>query len=313
MRELLHSTTAYKLYAMDAKAGSVAHTTLILFPDEGYLRTLLKECAKAFFCAQEGGRVANLIEKESFADCMILPAAGEKLTAESAAAVIEESLMRPVEGEKKLFVLDRFHLAAPLVQNKLLKVLEEPPAGAYFLLGATAEHSVLPTVLSRAKKFSVSPFTEEEIEGALGRGHAQGEGIREAAAASGGIYSVAEELLSGGGEDFRLAEQFLAGENVAVLCRNIGERKEKRSFFAALKLVLRDLMFLSTGQEKYCARRTQEMKRLAGEYPAGVILSAIGFVTEAEKEIQFNANPGQAALAVSLRIQKEREKWQKLS
>ena len=312
MKELLHSTTAYRQLLSDARAGTAAHTSLVIFPDEGYLRALLKECAKAFFLAEEGSRVAALIEKESFADCLILPQEGEKITVELAAQVIDESLLRSVEGGNKLFVLDRFHLAAPLVQNKLLKVLEEPPAGVYFLLGATAEHSVLPTVLSRAKKFAVPPFTEKQIEDALRRGHDRESGVREAAAASGGIYSVAEDLLSGGGEDFRLAEQFLAGENVEALCRAVGERKEKRSFFAALKLVLRDLMFLSAGQARYCARTTEEMKRLAKKYPAGVILSAIGFVTEAEKEIGFNANPGQAAFAVRLRMQKELEKWQKL-
>lgn len=312
MKTLLHSTIAYRLLSADAKAGNAAHTSLVLFPDGKYLRSLLKECAKAFFCGEEG-RTANLIEKESYADCMILPAEGEKFTADLAVKVIEESLLRPVEGDKKLFVLDNFHSAAPLVQNKLLKVLEEPPEGVYFLLGATAEHAVLPTVLSRAKKISVPPFSEKEIADALSRGHVRETGIKEAAAASGGIYSVAEDLLAGGGEDFRLAEQFLAGENVEVLCRAVGERKEKGAFFAALKLVLRDLMFLTAGQERYCARNTAEMKRLAGTYPTGVLLSAIGFVTEAEKEIQFNANAGQAALVVFLKIQKERKKWQRLS
>ncbi len=313
MKELLHSTTAYRRIREDAQGDSLSHTMLVLFPDEGYLRLLLKECAKAFFGAEEGSRTAMLIDKESFADCMILPPEGEKLTAESASSVVEESLLRPVEGARKLFVFDCFHLAAPLVQNKLLKLLEEPPDGVYFLLGATAEHAVLPTVLSRAKKFSVPPFTEKQIEDVLGRGHAREEGIREAAAASGGIVSVAEGLLAGGGEDFRLAEQFLAGEGVETLCRAIGERKERRAFFAALKLVLRDMLFLSAGQKQFCARKTQEITRLAEEYPAGVILSAIGFVTEAEKEIGFNANPGQAAFSVYLRMQKEKERWQKLS
>ncbi|MBR7186050.1 MAG: hypothetical protein IKD43_00920 [Clostridia bacterium] len=312
MKQLLRSTTAYKLFVADAMCASTAHTTLIVFPDEKYLRMLLKECAKAFFLAKEGSRVEALIERESFQDCMILPAMGEKLTADTASALIEESALRPLEGDKKLFVLDAFENVTPLVQNKLLKVLEEPPRGVYFLLGATAEHALLPTVLSRAKRYVVPPFSEEAIEGALKRGRVQGAELREAAAASGGIYSVAESLLAGGGEEFRLAEAFLAQRDVEKLCRALGERKEGKAFLAAVKLVLRDLMLLAAGQEHYCARKTAEMQRLAAEYPVGALLAAIGFVTDAERELQFNANVGQAALVLALRIREEKIKWQKL-
>ncbi len=311
MKTLLRSTTAYKLFSADVQKGSCAHTTLVVFPDEAYLRDLLKECAKAFFLGDE--RICSLIERESFSDCIIYPERGGKLTVQNASDIVDESLLRPVEGDKKLFVLDGFHSASVLVQNKLLKVLEEPPEGVFFLLGAIAEQSVLPTVLSRSKRLAVSPFSEEAIEEALRRGHAGESGLKEAAVASGGIYSVAEAMLGGGGEDFRLAEQFLEGRDVEKLCRAIGERKEKKLFFAALKSTLRDLTFLAAGQEKYCSRKTEKMKALVREYPCGALLAAVGFVGDAEKEIQFNANAGQAAFALYLRLQKEKEKWKKLS
>ncbi len=310
MKKLIRSTTAYSLFSADAARGNCAHTTLILFPDAKYLRAFLTECAVAFFCAPEGSREALLIAKEAYADCLFFPAAGEKLTADDASRIIDESLLHPVEGTKKLFVVEGIDAAAPLVQNKLLKVLEEPPEGAYFLLGATAEHAVLPTVLSRAKKLSVPPFAEEEIAAALKRRGASGE-IAEAAAACGGIYSVAEDLLEGGGEEFLLAERYLAGEDLEKICREIGDKKA-RSFFAALKLVLRDVMMCASHQP-YAARKTKKIRELAESYPAGALIAAMGFADEAEREIKFNANPGQAALALALRIREEKEKWQTLS
>ncbi len=306
MTELLRSTSAYRLFRADAQRGNVAHTTLILFPDEVYLSRLLSECAAAFF-ADEGERAARLAARGAFADCIYLPADG-KYTVESAAYIIDESALRPVEGEKKLFVLTSFHTASALVQNKLLKVFEEPPEGAYFLLGATAEHAVLPTVLSRAKRLAAQPFSEEAIAAALAREHPGETGAREAAAACGGVYSVAEQLLAGRGESFRLAEEFLRAENVEAVCRAIGERKD-RSFFAALRLVLRDVMFLSSGEEAHAARRSESMRALAREYPAGVAVAAIGFAADAERELQFNANAGQAALALAARIREEKKKW----
>lgn len=306
MQTLLRTTNAYRCM----KQGRSAHATLVLFPDEVYLRALLRECAKAFFGAEEGSRAERLIGEESFPDCHFYPPEGGKLTAEQAGRMIDESNLRPVEEPCKLFVLDAFHTVTPLVQNKLLKLLEEPAEGVYFLIGATAEHAVLPTVLSRVNRITVPPFAEEQIAGALSRNGA-GANIEQAAAASGGIYSVAESL-AGGTDVFRAAEKFLS-EGDAALCRELGERKDKRALLSAIKLLLRDMLFYRTGRGGYAAIRTEGIRRLAEEYPEGALLEGIRLTDEAEKQIQFNAVFAQALFTLAIGIRKEKEKWQRLS
>lgn len=308
MKQLLRETTAYAKYAEDARRGECSHTTLVLFSDEPLLRALLKECAKAFFLAEDGSREALLIDKESFSDCFFYPAAGGKYAADGTGEIIDESILLPVEGKKKLFVLDAFHTASPLVQNKLLKVLEEPPEGVYFLLGATAEHTVLPTVLSRAKKLACVPFSEEQIAAALLRTHAGERGISEAAAACGGSYSAAEALLSAGEEESKLAERFLLGEEVEALCRGLTD-KTVRPFLSAVRLAARDALFFLNGLPT--ARDEASSARIADSLPAGVLLAAVRFVSEAECDLKFNVNCGQAALALSRKIEREKTLWQR--
>lgn len=312
MKELLRETLGYRRILADARAGRQPHAALILFPDAAHLRSLLKECAKAFFLAEEGSRTALLIEKESFPDCLFFPQAGAKLTVDDAARILEESLLRPVEGEKKLFVLDAFHTAGALVQNKLLKVLEEPPEGVSFLLGAAQEHAVLPTVLSRTEKFREPPFAEERVLKALYRMYPAEKGAERAAAASGGILSQAERLLAGGGESFRLAEEFLLGDAPEAFCRR-ADKLDKDAFFAALELLLRDMLFLKTGQERFSSRTDGAARALAERYPAWVILSALEGVREAQKRVNFNAGLGQTLYALALSIKEEEKRWQKLS
>lgn len=303
MKELFRSTTAYRAMAKRAFASA-----LVLFSDGKYLRDFLKECAKSFFGAREGSRAASLIDKESFSDCIFLPAEGEKLSVDDCEKIVEESLLAPVEGPQKLFVLDRFSSASALVQNKLLKILEEPPKGVYFLLGAEAEFSVLPTVLSRTVKFVVPPFAEEEVERALARKYPneERETLSRAAGASGGVFSVGENLLLGGGEMFALAQRFLSLEEPALFCRELGERKEKAEFFAALKSLLRDMLMQAAGQTKYVRSR-----ELPEGYPMGAIVAALDLVGEAEKQIQFNANFASCLYALALGIKEEKEKWQR--
>lgn len=312
MKKLFQKTSIYRAIRA-AREEIFSQAVLVVFPDPVYLRALLKECAAAYFGAEEGSRERDLIEKERFADCLYFPEEGKKLTVESCAQMIEESLLRPVEGEKKLFVIDGFHTASQLVQNKLLKLLEEPPENAAFLIGSVSEYPVLPTILSRVKKFDIPPFSEEDIEGALSRKYPSEGGIREAAAASGGIFSVGESLLVGGGEEFRLAEAFLTLKAPEQFCRETGERKKKFEFFAALRAVLRDMLFIGTGQAKFAKLKGKNIVALAKEYPTGAVIAALELLSEAETQAQFNANFGSCLYALALRIKEEKDKWKRLS
>lgn len=310
MKELLRATTAYRSLLWEAQRGTCAHASLVVFPDEALLRALLKECAKAILSAEDGTRNERLIENEHLPDCMILPEAGGKLTAETGGFIVEESAMRPVEGDKKLFVLDMFHTVTPLVQNKLLKILEEPPEGVYFLIGTSNEYAVLPTVLSRVKRYAVPPFSEEQVAAALRRTHPFEKGIAEAAGACGGIYSFAESLLMGEGKLFSRAERFLSGEDTELFCRSLTDREEAKPFFAAVRLTLRDIALYQTGQARYASRK--DVGQLAAHYPAGAALKGIALVDEAERQMAFNANFSQCALALAIGLDKEKKKWQRL-
>ncbi len=54
--------------------------------------------------------------------------------------------------------------------NKLLKILEEPPAETLFLLVSNEPQRLLPTILSRTQQMTVPRLTEQEIAGALHEG-----------------------------------------------------------------------------------------------------------------------------------------------
>lgn len=310
MRELFEKTAIVKAAS---GADLFSQPVLALFRDAVYLRALLKEIAKRFFGAAESSREAKLIETETYADCLFFPPEGKKLTVEMCAQIIEESELRPVERTEKLFVLDAFDAASAVVQNKLLKVLEEPPEGVHFLLGASSAYPILPTVLSRVKKFELPPFSEEAIAGALRRNHAGAEGIEAAAAASGGIYSTAESFLDGGSETFSLAFEFLRGEEIEAFCRRNGERKDKKEFLAAVKAILRDVLLISTGEARYVQLKSAEVNALAREYPPGAAVAAIELTSNAERELGFNAGFANCLYALALGIKEEKTRWKKLS
>ena len=70
--------------------------------------------------------------------------------------------IRPNEGRKKVYIIPRGQdLGAPS-QNALLKILEEPPEYAVFLILTTSAEKLLPTIRSRAVQLQLSPLSYEQ-------------------------------------------------------------------------------------------------------------------------------------------------------
>lgn len=197
MEKLIKETTAYAVFSGDRASGRLSHAYMLHFQDETYLRAALKIFAAEFFGAEAGSPLFRRVMSESFVDLCVYPQEGAKITADGVNGMLSDSAMRPVEGDRKLYVICGFDGASALVQNKLLKTLEEPLAGIHFLLGVTSLSPVLDTVRSRVKLLEIPPFTEAQILSALNR---QGENKMNAVAAksSGGCLGAAFNILRGG-------------------------------------------------------------------------------------------------------------------
>ncbi|QQR48788.1 hypothetical protein IPF37_04475 [bacterium] len=63
--------------------------------------------------------------------------------------IFEKTALSLDANESFFFVLEHAHTLNVAAANKLLKVLEEPPQGYFFLLLTTNEQALLPTILSR--------------------------------------------------------------------------------------------------------------------------------------------------------------------
>ena len=65
----------------------------------------------------------------------------------------ERVVLQPVEGQKKVYILDEAHQLTDAAWNALLKVVEEPPPHLLFVFCTTELGKVLPTVRSRCQTF----------------------------------------------------------------------------------------------------------------------------------------------------------------
>lgn len=309
MRELLQKTLAYRMVEGKVESGRRGHAYLLLSEDEGTLRKTLRIFASALYHGDK--RKSALIERESFSDCLFFPEEGKKPSVEDAGRILDESIVRPIEGDVKLFVFDKFHLANAPTQNKLLKVLEEPPEGVCFLLGATSAYPVLPTILSRVEKLEIPLFSESEIEAYLARNYPQAEKEKRhaAAAAAGGLPSRAEEFLTEGDFESLLSLAFRALDvepsAIPALSAEIEQFGKKEDFLSVFKLVCRDALMRTLGKSPLLERSAKTA------HTKESLVSAIDLVSDTEGKVKLNANYRQAVEILLAAIYKEKKKWLK--
>jgi|GEM_PF-6907410 len=69
----------------------------------------------------------------------------------------------PVRSKHKIYIIDEVHMLSTSAFNALLKTLEEPPAGVYFIFATTEAHKIPETILSRCQRFDFREISLEQI------------------------------------------------------------------------------------------------------------------------------------------------------
>ncbi len=77
--------------------------------------------------------------------------------------IIQSARSSPSYGKMKVFIIDEVHMLSLAAFNALLKLLEEPPAHAMFILATTEIHRVPETIISRTQRFDFKKLTVTEI------------------------------------------------------------------------------------------------------------------------------------------------------
>lgn len=137
-------------------------------------------------------------------------------------AIQKKLSLKSNQGGKKVMIIwlpEKMNLECA---NKLLKLLEEPPAETHFLLISERLEAVLPTIVSRAQCIGMKGLSEEEITGALiQRNACDSDTARRVAHTANGNLIAAQQLLRSN------ADQNLFFDLFVILMRLSYQRKIK--------------------------------------------------------------------------------------
>lgn len=255
------------------KSGRIPQALVIDGSDyEARLETA-KEIAASLLCTETQKPCRECIScKKAFTDThpdikIILPDSKKKtLSVDIIRDMREDAYILPNESEHKVYIIAKAELMQDYAQNALLKILEEPPAYASFMLLCDTHSVLLSTVLSRAAVFTLSD----------NRGEEENENYLEAC-------KQAEEL----------AGLIAARDEFGIMCKLAFFEKNYdllTDTLNCLQLIFRDVLVLLSGGNTMLSSAPSEVKKLAASYSRAELLKILDGISDIIKSINIYGN-----------------------
>ena len=154
-----------------AAAGALAHAYILSAQSPDALQAAASGVAAAMVCGGERPpcgmcKGCQKVAKGIHPDVItVAPEPGKELTVDQIRGLRQDVYIRPNEAKRKVYLLQDAHKMNPSAQNAFLKVLEEGPLYAVFLLLTPTPAALLPTIRSRCETVLVdvetAPVSEE--------------------------------------------------------------------------------------------------------------------------------------------------------
>ena len=146
--------------------GHLSHSYLISGSES---LELSKEIAKHVFCKQEHtgcGSCSSCLKlaSDNHPDLMVVTPDGASIKNAQVEAFQEFIYIRPFESNHKIVIFNEIHLMTERAQNRILKVLEEPPEYALFLFLTKQADALLQTVVSRCQILTVDDASVSQTD-----------------------------------------------------------------------------------------------------------------------------------------------------
>lgn len=158
--------------ALPAGGRGLSHAYIVSGPEGSGKHALAGRMAEAYVCTGTGDKPCLACSGCRKAAAGIHPdiirAGGEEgpVNAAAARALRSDAYIRPNEAPSKVYIIDRAQEMNASAQNALLKVLEDGPSYAAFLLLTENDAALLPTIRSRCEMIRLTPGEDAEHEAA---------------------------------------------------------------------------------------------------------------------------------------------------
>lgn len=300
--EAIKKTKAYNMVKRDKSSGRLSHSYLLVSEDKEYLEEFAKELAKIMLDVENNEVAINKVDKDIHPDVLVY-GKEEKLKTQVASEISTDAYVRPYEGDSKVYLILNMQDANDASQNKLLKIIEEPPKSVFFILASTQENKLLNTILSRCKKIDLDLIDRETIMSMLLNDGVEKKLAEICASCAGGIYSRAFKMSTD--KEFSTLYQNIfnclfkmnSSRDVLAFSSMFSQKNISKEEFADLfMLIARDLLMVRTGAVSLVnnSHKIDEIKLISQSFSISALNNIIKYCLQLKEDLVYNTNQSAA-------------------
>ena len=261
-------------------SGALSHFYIISGPTGSGRKTLALWLAAAMECTETDvpclkcvrcRKVINNIHP----DVTVITSDKQTIGVDPIRQMRTDAYIRPNEGRRRVFIIPRAETLTVQAQNVMLKLLEEPPGTASFMLLTDNPGALLQTVRSRAVELTMARLSRQQILSRLETLYpGKSAEAQRAADNSGGLLGKAIELMENGAVDNTAAEKAGSAVSdikkknmiaVAALFASM-EKSSKAEFEASLSALAESFAAEAAADSRFmdmadCVNRAMEFYR----------------------------------------------------
>ncbi|SBW12533.1 putative DNA polymerase III, delta' subunit [uncultured Eubacteriales bacterium] len=294
----------------------LSHAYILAGPAGTGKHTLARLLAAALVCEGAGDKPCETCPhcrkalRDIHPDVIRIGGDGKDINVAQVRALRSDAYIRPNEASRKVYLLENAQTMNPSAQNAMLKLLEEGPAYAAFLLLTDNSAALLATVRSRCEGLTLSPVTDSEAEGYLRARYPEQapRAIAELAARCEGVLGRAVAELEGSGGTgpvrdgaVKLLRLLSKGDELALLEFSVSLEKWEREDLEALLgetiLLLRHALVCSNqgNPGESDPERLETARMAADKLTPRALLAAAETLEKLRAACGYNAGTGHLA------------------
>lgn len=316
---LLGNASLKRQLSAQGEGRGLSHAYLICGAEGSGKKTLARLLAAAMVCTDEGEKPCFHCSACKKAMGSIHPdiitvtgEGGKDITVGQIRALRTDAYIRPNEAQRKIYLILNAQTMNANAQNAVLKLLEEGPPYAAFLLLTDNPAALLTTIRSRCETLSLAPVSTDEAEAYLRHRFPDlsPDRLRNAAHTCEGILGRAVNQLEGKNADDPVPQTardllaLMAKKNELGLCAKLvslekWERDSLSALMEELISLLRDTIKVQTGGT---VEPLFPEVQAASKLPASSLTHCVTVLEELNGHTRFNVGGGHLCGALCARL-----------
>jgi len=214
--------------------------------------------AKALNCLKKSSDACEeclhcrAVNTGTFPDVLTVSPEGNALKIDQMRLLKDTAYLKPMAGEKRVFLVTQAEKMTEEAANSLLKVLEEPPSFSHIILITSNPYRIIPTITSRCQVFSFSPLSGETIRKVLEkRGYPRERALVFSRLVRGNLRRALESEWEGiqkrRQKAWEVLQALLQEKKASFFLTNPPAKEELEDVFTALASFFRDILLLQEG------------------------------------------------------------------